>query len=72
VVVLPLPPARRAVGRSGGAAYSTQRPRQLADDEQEAIRSLALTRSLRSLAAEFGVSHETMRRVIQDADVVVA
>jgi len=28
--------------------------------------------SLRSLAAEFEVSHETVRRVIRDADVVVA
>ncbi len=50
----------------------TQRPRQLLPEERDAIRSVALTKSLRSLAAEFGVSHETVRRVIRDADATVA
>jgi hypothetical protein len=44
----------------------------LADEERTAIRALAMTKSLRSLAADFGVSHETVRRLIQDADVAVA
>ena len=33
---------------------------------ETAIRNLAATRSLRSLAADFDVSHETVRRVIRD------
>jgi hypothetical protein len=40
--------------------------------QEASIQSLAATKSLRSLSAEFGVSHETVRRVIRDADVVVA
>ncbi len=38
-----------------------QRPRKLTPDQEAAIRALAATRSLRSLAADFGVSHETIR-----------
>jgi hypothetical protein len=32
-------------------------------EQEQAIRALAGTRSLRSLAADFGVSHETVRAV---------
>ena len=42
--------------------YST-RARKLGVDQEATIRALAATRSLRSLAAEFGVSHETIRAV---------
>jgi transposase len=63
---------RRTVGVSGRAPYARERPGQLAPQERYAIRSLALTKSLRSLAADFGVSHETVRRVIRDADTTVA
>src|SRR5688500_16420687 len=36
--------------------------------EREAVRSLAANRSLHDLAAEFGVSHETIRAVLRDAE----
>ena len=48
-----------------------QRARQLTRDQEVAIRALAATKSLRSLAADFGVSHETVRRVIRDAAATV-
>ncbi len=67
-----VPPERRTVGSSGRAPYARQRPRRLSEDERSAIRSLADRKSLRSLAADFGVSYETVRRVIRDADAAVA
>ncbi len=48
------------------------RARRLTPLQEASIQSLAATKSLRSLAAEFGVSHETVRRVIRDADAPVA
>ncbi len=60
-----LPPLRRTVGVSGRAPYTRQRPRRLSDDERFAIRSLACRQSLRSLAANYGVSHETLRTIVQ-------
>ncbi len=42
-----------------------RRPCKLTPAQESAIRALAQTRSLRSLAADFGVSHETVRAVIQ-------
>ncbi len=45
-----------------------QRARRLTPVQEASVRSLATTKSLRSLAADFGVSHETVRRVILDAD----
>ena len=53
------------MGRSGREPSLTQRPRQLLPEERDGIRSLALTKSLRSLAADFGVSHETIRSVLE-------
>ena len=44
----------------------------MTDEERAAICSLALTKSLRSLAADFRVSHETVRRIIRDADADAA
>ena len=41
------------------------RARRLAPEQEFAIRALAGTRSLRSLAADFGVSHETIRAVVR-------
>ena len=40
-------------------------PRRLSADQRSAIRGLAGTKSLRSLAADFGVSHETVRAVVR-------
>ena len=39
------------------------RARKLTPAEESTIRALAGTKSLRSLAADFGVSHETVRAV---------
>ena len=50
-------------GRSKRAAYHAPRRRKLSPDQEAAIRALAATKSLRSLAADFGVSHETVRAV---------
>lgn len=41
------------------------RPCKLTPDREAAIRALAVTWSLRALAAEFGVSHETVRSVLR-------
>ncbi len=41
------------------------RLRKLTSAQEAEIRALAATRSLRSLAAEFGVSHETVRSVLR-------
>ncbi len=70
-VVVESPPARRVVGISGRAPYSRQRDSRLTDDERAMIRSLAITKSLRSLAADLGVSHETVRAALRD-EVTVA
>ena len=40
------------------------RPGKLTDAQESAIRALGATRSLSSLAADFGVSHETVRTVL--------
>ncbi len=41
------------------------RARKLTTEQEADIRSLAATRSLRSLAADFGVGHETIRAVVR-------
>ena len=45
--------------------YLAARPRCLTPAQEAAIRALAGTKSLRSLAADFGVSHETVRAVLR-------
>jgi hypothetical protein len=40
------------------------RTRKLTSEQELAIRAMAKTKSLRSLAAEYGVSHETIRTVL--------
>jgi len=47
------------------AAYQPQRRHKLSLAQESAIRALAATRTLRSLATEFGVSHETVRAVVR-------
>ncbi len=59
------PPPRRTVGRCGRSPSQADRPRRLNTDQITAIRALAQTKSLRSLAAEFGVSHETIRTMLR-------
>jgi hypothetical protein len=41
------------------------RARRLTSEQESAIRALAATRSLRSLAADFSVGHETIRAVVR-------
>ena len=41
------------------------RARRLTPEQESAIRALAGTKSLRFLAKEFGVSHETIRSVVR-------
>ena len=57
------PPPRRVVGRSRRDALRVPRRGKLTPDQQAAIRSRSSSHSLRALAAEFGVSHETARAV---------
>ncbi len=59
-------------GRSGRAAPQIAQPRKLSPDQESAIHILARTKSLRAVAADFGVSHETVRRAIRDADLAIA
>ncbi len=49
----------------GSGVRSSLRARTLTPAEESTIRALAATKSLRSLAADFGVSHRTVRPVCQ-------
>ena len=65
-VVIAAAPGRRTVGVSGREAYHRPRPRKLTIEERDAVRLEANSgRSLRSLAAMYGVSHETIRAVLR-------
>ena len=64
-VAFAVAPPRRVNGTSRRIAYQTPRRRRLTPAREAAIRALAGTRSLRSLAADFGVSHETVRAVLR-------
>ena len=64
IAVPDLRPRRRRHRSGSGARYSV-RARKLTPAEDSTLRALAATRSLRSLAAEFGVSHETVRAVLR-------
>jgi hypothetical protein len=50
------------------APWSSRR-RKLAPEQEAAIRASAGDRNLRSLAAEFDVSHETVRVILRTAGV---
>ena len=54
-------PDRRPVGRSRRDAYQAPRARRLSPERETELRRVAPGRALRDLAAEFGVSHETVR-----------
>ncbi len=62
-VVIAVAPERHPVGKSQREGYQQLRPRKLSPDQEAAIRRLAAIKSLRELAAAFGVSHETIRTV---------
>ena len=72
LVVIAEAPSRRVSGRSKRASYQTPRRRKLTREQEAAIRALAAARSLRSVAAEFGVSHEMVRGVLRERDAVGA
>ncbi len=66
-MVIAATPPHRVSGQSGRAAPDIAQPRKLSIDQESAIRALAATKSLRSLATDFGVSHETVRSVVRKA-----
>lgn len=70
VVVIAEAPPRRVSGRSERASYHSPRRRKLSPEQEAQIRALAGTTSLRSLAAEVGVSHETVRAVCRRSEQV--
>ncbi len=59
-------PTRRVSGKSQRAACQTPRQGKLMASEKATIRVNADNRSLRELAAQFGVSHETIRTVLRE------
>ena len=67
LVVIADAPPRRVSGRSQRTSDHTPRRRKLTVEQEVAIRALAATKSLRSLAADFGVSHETVRSALRTA-----
>jgi hypothetical protein len=62
--VIALRPPLRVAGRSKRATYRSPRQRKLSPEQVEATRTEASNRTLRELAAAFGVSHETIRTVV--------
>ena len=62
-VVIATGAPRCSVGSSPREAYQTPRSRKLSPEQEAAIRREASDRTLRDLAAEFGVSHETVRAI---------
>ena len=67
-VVIAVALERRVSGRSKRASYQTPRQRKLSPEQEAAIRASAGNHSLRDLAAEFGVSHETIRTVLRSSE----
>ena len=57
-------PPRRVSGCSRRTSYHAPRRRKLSSEQEAAMRREARNRTLRELAAAFGVSHETIRRVL--------
>ena len=70
VVVIAEAPPRRVAGRSERAPYHAPRRRKLSPEQEAAIRANAGNRTLRELAADFGVSHETVRAVCRRQEPV--
>lgn len=58
-------PPRRCVGPSRRDTYREPRRRKLSQEQGAAIRASAGIRTLRELAADFGVSHETVRAALR-------
>ena len=71
-IVVTVVPARRVSGQSRRPSYQTPRRRKLTSEQEAAIRASGGNRTLRELAAEFGVSHETIRSVARRNGTVKA
>jgi hypothetical protein len=69
IEIAPVPP-RRVCGRSKRTAYHAPRQSKLTAEQKATTRSEAGNRTLRSLAADFGVSHETIRTVLRQLPAV--
>ena len=67
-IVIAAVPARRVSGRSKRASYHGPRTRKLSPEQQAAIWASRGNRSLRELAAQHGVSHETVRPVLRASE----
>jgi hypothetical protein len=63
-------PPRRLSGRSKRTAYYAPRQSKLTAEQKATIRSEAGSHTLRDLAADFGVSHETIRTVLRQLPAV--
>ena len=61
-------PERRPTGRSRRDGCHAPRTRKLSPEQEAALRRSAPGRSLRDLAAEFRVSHETVRAVLRERE----
>ncbi len=59
-IIIATPPERETVGKSGRSSYQQARVRKLKAEDIESIKHQA-GRTLRELAAAYGVSHETIR-----------
>ncbi len=71
-VMIATAPPRLAPGASGRASYREPRARRLSPADEAAIRATASSRSLRDLASEYGVSHETIRATLRRAATATA
>jgi hypothetical protein len=65
-IVIAVAPERRHAGQFGREAYQTPRPRKLTPEQEDELRQMATGRTLRELAAHFGVSHEAIRKALHD------
>ena len=66
-VVIATAPERQSTGKLRREGYQLPRPRKLTIEERDAVRLDANSgRSLRNLAAAYGVSHETIRSVLRE------
>ena len=66
-MVIATAPECHPTGTSGREAYQRPRARKRTTEERDAVRLEANSgRSLRNLAAAYGVSHETIRTVLRE------
>ena len=65
-------PPRHVAGQFQRTGYGTLSQRKLSAEQGVVFRAEAASRSLRDLAADFGVSHETVRAVLRERQAVEA